>query len=606
MAAKPGISLCMIVKDEEDMLQDCISSVKDLVDEIIIVDTGSADATVSIAKERGAQVFCYPWDGSFSNARNHSLQQAAYEWILLLDADERMVREDKDKLLEFVRSSDLDGAHFKVYNFIGRDDSRQYTLHNALRLIRNSGIYHFTGDIHEQITSSDGRNLHGRFALTDIRIHHLGYLDNVVLKKGKRSRNLPMLLEQLARTPQDPFTLFNLGNEYMAMKNYQQALKYFYQAKMYCNNYEAYAPHLLFRNAMCHYNLHAYPEAVKTLDEGLKIFPGCTDMEFLKGLIYMESHRDILAIESFEKAMAMGEPHPTLRFSDDCATIRPQLSLAFIYERQGHFGKAAECYIKAIGMDNRLYNLLYNVARTWQQMPLEPAGIEAGLIRFFADINHVPNRIFLIDILLSLHLTPSSQKHLELLADAEGYEMEKALLQGKYCFLNGEYGAACSLFKKALNCRAYPRALINASQDGALMLLAAALLSNQIVGQTAREAAEALENEFGSAGHLLANQILGILQGQKENLLQNSEPLIVLNIYTRLLIFVLTSGDFDLFEKLLYVYNYIDSPRILLSLAEVYAQAGCKGMAASAVLRSIKELDYIDLEGAFLLASAMQ
>ncbi len=595
----------MIVKDEQNMLEDCLLSVQDLVNEIIIVDTGSSDNTISIAEHYGAKIFIYPWDGSFSNARNYSMAQAGCEWILLLDADERLVRGDEEKLLEFIRTTDLDGAHFKVYNYVGENNSKQYTCHSALRLIRNNNIYRFKGDIHEQITSMNEVALSGRFAITDIGIHHLGYLDSVVAQKDKRSRNLPLLLEELAREPENPFTLFNLGNEYMAQKDYRRALEFFDQARSYYSRYEAYAPHLLFRSAMCYYSLGLYADAIRTLHEGLGIFPGCTDMEFLKGLIYMDWCRDTLALESFEKAIAMGEPHPTLRFSDGCATIRPLLSMALIYERQHHYPKAADCYIKAIGVDNRLYSALYGVAKAWRQMMMEPADIEANLGRFFADLNHVPNQILLTDILLSQRLYSGGKKHLDFLAKAGGYEMEVAMLAGKYCFYTQDYEQACSWLKKALNCNVYPQVLAYAGKESALMLLAAILISKPAGSEDAREAVEAVGKQFGSPGRLVSSQILSILNGQEENLLEGEDPQELLSFFSQLLNLILDSGEFDLFEKVLYVYNYIDSPRVLLSLAAVYMESGFQQMAAAAVLRSIKEMNTIDAASARLLADTL-
>ena len=87
---QPKLSLCMIVKNEQRWLEDCLNSVKDLVDEMIIVDTGSQDNTVEIAHRFGAKVFDHPWNGDFSEARNHSLGYATGDWILVLDADERL------------------------------------------------------------------------------------------------------------------------------------------------------------------------------------------------------------------------------------------------------------------------------------------------------------------------------------------------------------------------------------------------------------------------------------------------------------------------------------------------------------------------------------
>ena len=100
---KSTLSLCMIVKNEEKHLVRCLRSVRDVVDEMIIVDTGSTDKTIDIAKVFGAKVFDFPWTGDFSAARNHSLAQATGDWILVLDADEVISARDFDELKALIR-----------------------------------------------------------------------------------------------------------------------------------------------------------------------------------------------------------------------------------------------------------------------------------------------------------------------------------------------------------------------------------------------------------------------------------------------------------------------------------------------------------------------
>lgn len=581
-------------------------SVRDFVDEMIVVDTGSTDDTVSIAERYGAKIFTYPWDHSFSNARNYAIEKAGHEWILLLDADERLVQEDGPKLQDFVRTTTFDGAHFKVYNFVGNKGSGQYTLHNAFRLLKNKDIYRFKGDIHEQISRTDGKSFENCFPVTDIRLHHLGYLDSVVAQKDKRSRNIPILLKELEKEPENPFMLFNLGNEYMAERNYQKALELYGKAHVRYVKHEAYAPHLLFRRAMCYYHLEMYAKAIDVLNEGLAVFPGCTDMEFLKGLVYMDWRRDTLAIESFQKALAMGDPHPTLRFSDGCGTTRPLLSLALIYERQHDDGKAAACYTQAVGIDPKLYSALYGVAKCLKKMMWKPAEIEENLSKFFSDLAYIPNRILLIDMLLSQRLCLSCAKHLDFLARIEGYEVEKALLFGKYYFYTKQYEKATAFLLKALKEKEYPRIFAHGRQESALFLFATILITGTAadIGD-AREVIEEIKRDFGTPGELICRQIQSIWEGGDKNLLEGENPQELLSFFSQLLKIILGNAEFDLFEKLLYVYNYIDSPRVLLSLAQVYLENGLPQFAASAVLRSIKELDMIDAAGARLLADAL-
>lgn len=595
----------MIVKNEQEMIEDCILSARNFVDEIIVVDTGSDDDTVRIAKKMGANVYTYEWDNSFSNARNCSIEKANHEWILLLDADERLVEEDGKKLIDFIENDKYDGAHFKVYNFVGSIESGRYTIHYALRLLRNNGMYRFCGDIHEQITSTQGELVKNRFAITEIRIKHLGYLDSVVSKKDKRARNIPMLEKELERKPDDPFTLFNLGNEYMADRDYKKALEFFSKALNGYNKNEGFAPHLVFRSAMCCYNLKMYRKAIEILNEGLSIYPKCTDMEFLKGLIYMETRRNTLALESFQRALVMGEAHPILRFTDGCGTTRPLISMAVIYERQEDYLNAAACYTKAVNLDGRLYIALYGVARCLRKLGQSPAEIEDVLARFFADPNYAPNRILLSDILLSQKFCEACEKHLNILDEICGYDGEKAFLRGKYCFYAKEYEKAFEYFSSVLDFSGDFRVFADARRESALLIFVTALIKDYEDTDGLRRVLDKAEMHLSRPAALICSQIINILEDREENLFEKEGAGELISFLSAVLKLVLESGEYELFEKLLYTYNYIDSPRVLLSLAEVYFECGLYNLAASAVFRSIKELNTIDSVGAAILADSL-
>ena len=104
MEVKKLLGLCMIARDEADFIKPCIESVKDITDEIVVIDTGSADQTPAIAEELGAKVYNYKWDNSFSRARNFAMSKCEAKWLLLLDADESLFDEDKEKLLDLLRA----------------------------------------------------------------------------------------------------------------------------------------------------------------------------------------------------------------------------------------------------------------------------------------------------------------------------------------------------------------------------------------------------------------------------------------------------------------------------------------------------------------------
>ena len=132
---KNTLSLCMIVKNEEKHLVKCLKSVRDIVDEMIVVDTGSMDKTKDIAEVFGAKVFDFPWTGDFSAARNYSLQQATGDWILILDADEVISARDFDELKALIRKRSSSPAAYSIV-------TRNYTQNaSVLGWTPNNGQY---------------------------------------------------------------------------------------------------------------------------------------------------------------------------------------------------------------------------------------------------------------------------------------------------------------------------------------------------------------------------------------------------------------------------------------------------------------------------------
>src|SRR5437773_6000316 len=102
------ISLCMIVRDEEQFILECIESARDAVDESIVVDTGSTDRTIELAERAGASVYPFVWCDDFAAARNASIEKASGDWVLWLDADERLARGGAEVLREAVEKKDFD------------------------------------------------------------------------------------------------------------------------------------------------------------------------------------------------------------------------------------------------------------------------------------------------------------------------------------------------------------------------------------------------------------------------------------------------------------------------------------------------------------------
>jgi glycosyltransferase involved in cell wall biosynthesis len=209
---RPALSLCMIVKNERDNLPACLDSAAGLADEIIVVDTGSSDGTQELARARGARVVQSDWTGDFSRARNLSLAEAKGAWILWLDADDRLLEEDRKAIR---RLAEADPARSpKAYGFLIKnsiDGGRTGSVFNQIRLFPNRPDLRFRFPVHEQILPAlEAAGLPVEYS--DIRVLHTGYADPV-LGRAKQVRNKEILEAQVKDNREvTPVTCFTLAN----------------------------------------------------------------------------------------------------------------------------------------------------------------------------------------------------------------------------------------------------------------------------------------------------------------------------------------------------------------------------------------------------------
>lgn len=222
----PKLTLSMIVKNEEKYLRECLESVKDTVDEIVIVDTGSEDKTVEIAKSYNARIFHFKWINDFSAARNFALSNSTGNWILYLDADERLSSESVRKLKNLVEINELIGVKCVVVSLdekLGISQSMKYT-----RLFRNNSDILFDGKVHEQIENSLIKNNY-KIIDSEIIIYHQGYNVPKEELKFKAERNLKLLLNEY-KNNKSSYNAYQLANTYSALDDSTNALKYFKEA----------------------------------------------------------------------------------------------------------------------------------------------------------------------------------------------------------------------------------------------------------------------------------------------------------------------------------------------------------------------------------------
>jgi tetratricopeptide (TPR) repeat protein len=229
-AARPFISACLIVKNEEDNLARCLGSVASAVDEIVLVDTGSTDRTVEIAEQFGARVFHFTWCDDFSAARNESLRHARGEWILWVDGDDELVEAQPDALRTLCSRTDGPawGWWAEVRSPYGDTGEMEVAVQHW-RIFRNHRGVWFRGRVHEEpwppqpIEPADiGRQ-------EQVRVTHWGYVPKGDLMQRKSERNRHLLELSLAEDPTRPLHYYNLGRQLNREGDYGSALKRFLQ-----------------------------------------------------------------------------------------------------------------------------------------------------------------------------------------------------------------------------------------------------------------------------------------------------------------------------------------------------------------------------------------
>ena len=223
------LSACLIVKNEEILLPRCLGSIRSFVDEIIVVDTGSSDNTIEIARSYGSQVYNFEWVDDFSAARNESLRYATGDWILYIDADESVDESNADKIRRVIARKDIMAVTVRQCIPQRSDNIATAFYSEYCRIfLRHPGI-RFEGIVHEQILPSIER-LGGKVQRTDIVINHWAYAITGEKKYRRAERNLKYLLKEKMRVPKDPFVHLNLGMTYRELGQNDSSMNAFHTA----------------------------------------------------------------------------------------------------------------------------------------------------------------------------------------------------------------------------------------------------------------------------------------------------------------------------------------------------------------------------------------
>ncbi len=412
---RPLLSICMIVKNEEKNIGECLKSAQGLADEIIVTDTGSTDKTVEIAQSYGAKIENFAWTKDFSAARNYSISKAASRWIIWLDADDRLPKRTVDELRQKL-SQEIPNKVFYLVVCNSADGGRTGARFSQIRVFPNNPGIRFEGKIHEQILSNV-RKLNLIEEKTSLEIFHTGY-ENPALLKEKQRRNLEMFKEEYPDLMKmDPNAMYHYGVSYEIIGDYENALIWLKNAlaKSKKEHYEEFAILIPQNIARILERLGKTDEAMDYLNQSLNADP-CFEPS-------LSQKAQLLA--------KLGQSEEAVKWFGYLASFVPKISILPINAGPAHV------------------NGLQFLAEHWNKSGQTPLAIDI-LKKLKEVLLGTPHNPFaLAEIYVAKDKGAEALDNLEFLKKELGNKPEFAFLYGQALALSGNVQEAIKIVSKA-------------------------------------------------------------------------------------------------------------------------------------------------------------
>lgn len=305
------ISACVIVKNEAANLLAWLNCMQQVADEIIIVDTGSTDDTIAIAKNAGAKVYDFPWINDFAAAKNYALAKAKGKWIIFMDADEVFTPETianvRPLLQKFNAFPKVVGFCCRLINIEKEAPHRVRSYVTQIRIFKNNKGIKYVGKLHETLDIPQGYKIE---LTKQVEINHTGYSSEVIAPKLQR--NLDMLLRNIAANDGRISTMQQryLMDCYYGLKQYEKAIEHGKQA-IAINADDISVGHNLhvYTTLISLYQLAERDEAdiEALLAEAIAYLPDKAELYLIKGLLEYRYHKYILAEVSLKKGLQLND-----------------------------------------------------------------------------------------------------------------------------------------------------------------------------------------------------------------------------------------------------------------------------------------------------------
>lgn len=418
----------MIVKNEEKCIERCLTSVQGIVDEIIIIDTGSTDSTISIARKYTEKIYSFKWVNDFSAARNESIKYATSEYILVLDADEHL-EEGTNIQKDLIKNYD-----YYVFNINNQMTMGRSFNHTAVRLFRNHINLYYENRLHEHlnIIETDTKYISG---VSDCLIYHAGYADETLLEEKKYNRNLPLMELEVKEKP-TPYNLFNMGKTYFGIEEYKKSIDYFKLAFPKSQD-KVFLPELLTKLAYALSEFGQAEEGLAILKDATVLYPQETEMKYIQGLIYIKAGYYKDAEECFLKCLVMGDQGSVI--TEGSGSYMAHLQLAELYESDGELDKSYTERLKAMEIKGDSIQVLHDYLELTMKINQSLEEIKSNIEEFYKidsihKLQNLMNTLYgLRHPLLAFYLKThkiNAQAHIRVVAEvySKHYEEAKRIL----------------------------------------------------------------------------------------------------------------------------------------------------------------------------------
>jgi tetratricopeptide (TPR) repeat protein len=286
----------MIVKNEAHTLEQCLASAKPHVDDIVVVDTGSDDETVEIARRFGARVYFFEWVYDFATARNESLKHAKGDWVLQLDADERLnVLGVPDGLRGAVSAPGIDAYIVPIRNHHTEQGKATYCINYNLRLFKRLPGVQYEREVHESVELSLGR-IGGITANAGFIIEHEGYNTGPSDLTRKLNRNLEILKKYAEREPRNAFVLYYLGNTYRSLGRNEESLEILERALSGDHLNDSLSAMILNAMNLTHLIQQDYDKTIQLAEKSLKFMAHQNTARYFLGAAYYNKQKYATAL----------------------------------------------------------------------------------------------------------------------------------------------------------------------------------------------------------------------------------------------------------------------------------------------------------------------